>query len=99
MLGGVSADVVMLVDGRVWRARLAVQAAADRAPGAEIVRTSETVVWVPDAAAAPLWRDAPQVTGPPFVRFFAGAPVVLSSGARIGSVQAHGLAPRALDAA
>ena len=97
MLGDVVADVVMLVDGKVWRASLIQQFAADRAPGAEWVRDSESVVWVADAPEEPIWRDSPQVTGPPYLRFFAGAPVQLSTGARIGSLQATGLEPRPFD--
>ncbi len=99
MLGRVNADVIMLVDGRVWRASLSEQLQADRAPGAEWVRASETVVWVEDAAEEPVWRESLLVKGPPYVRFFAGAPVRLTGGARVGSVQATASEPRVFDSA
>jgi PAS domain S-box-containing protein len=97
MFGGVSADVVMLVDDTVWRASLAQQIASDRAPGAELVRASKSVIWVADALDEPLWRDSPLVAGPPHLRFFAGAPIALPTGERIGSLQAFGPEPRPFD--
>jgi PAS domain S-box-containing protein len=97
MFGGVAADVVMLVDDMVWRASLPKQLASDRAPGAELVRAGGSVVWIADARDEPLWRDTPAVAGPPYLRFFAGAPIALATGARIGSLQAYGRAPRPFD--
>jgi PAS domain S-box-containing protein len=98
MLVGAVADVVMLVDDTVWRASLATQLSADRAPGAALVRASASAVWVGDAREEPLWRENPLVTGPPYLRFFAGAPITLSSGERIGSLQAAGSTPQPFDA-
>ncbi|HXQ11691.1 MAG TPA: ATP-binding protein [Caulobacteraceae bacterium] len=97
MFGHVAADVVMLVDDTVWRASLVRQIVTDRAPGAELVRAGGSVVWIADAREERLWRDNPMVTGPPYVRFFAGAPIALASGVRIGSLQAHGPEPQPFD--
>jgi PAS domain S-box-containing protein len=97
MFGGVAADVVMLVDDTVWRASLAEQIATDRAPGAELVRAGNAVLWIADARQDPLWRDTPAVAGPRKLRFFAGAPITLASGVRIGSLQAYGREPRPFD--
>jgi PAS domain S-box-containing protein len=97
MFGRVAADVVMLVDDTVWRASLVTQIAADRAPGAELVRAGGAVVWIADAREESLWRDNPMVAGPPYLRFFAGAPIALASGARIGSLQAYGPEPQPYD--
>jgi PAS domain S-box-containing protein len=98
MLVGAAADVVMLVDDTVWRASLAKQLSADRAPGAAWVRSSASAVWVGDAREEPLWRDNPLVTGPPHLRFFAGAPITLPGGVRIGSLQAAGSTSHPFDA-
>ena len=39
-----------------------------------------------DTLADPRFRDHPVVVNPPHVRFYAGAPIVLSSGLRVGSL-------------
>ncbi|HEX4198482.1 MAG TPA: ATP-binding protein [Caulobacteraceae bacterium] len=98
MLGLVEVDAVMLVDGTVWRASLERQIDADKAPGAEWVRNSPSVVWIANALEEPLWRDSPQVVGPPHLRFFAGAPIRLADGMAIGSLQAVAPTPRDFDA-
>ncbi len=41
---------------------------------------------VPDLAADPRFRDSPQVARPPHFRFYAGAPLVLAGGVRVGSL-------------
>src|ERR1700744_2987080 len=71
MLGDVEADVVMLVNGKVWGASLEQQIEADHAPGAERVRDSQSGIWIVDASKEPLWRDPPAVHRPPYLRFFA----------------------------
>jgi len=98
MLGDVEADVVMLVNGKVWRASLEQQIEADHAPGAERVRDSQSGVWIVDASEEPLWRDHPAVSRPPYLRFFAGAAIRLADGTVIGSLQASGWTPRPFDA-
>ncbi len=54
---------------------------------------------VEDAHADPRFRDNPLVTGEPFIRFYAGAPIILSSGHRIGSVCLVDTAPRQISEA
>ena len=47
-----------------------------------------------DALADPRWASQPVVVEPPNVRFYAGAPVILSGGFPIGTVCAVALEPR-----
>ncbi len=49
---------------------------------------------IPDMHADPRWRSHPAAAGNPLVRFYAGAPVVLSSGFAIGSICAVDSMPR-----
>ncbi len=47
----------------------------DRSICAHVVKTGELLV-IPDLAADPRTRDNPLVTGPPYIRFYAGAPLL-----------------------
>ncbi|ACA20467.1 diguanylate cyclase/phosphodiesterase with PAS/PAC and GAF sensor(s) [Methylobacterium sp. 4-46] len=61
---------------------------------------SDEVMVVPDASRDPRFRDNPLVRGDLALRFYAGAPLVTPSGARIGAICVLDHAPRpALDAA
>ena len=60
---------------------------------------SPDVLEVPDARADSRFANNPLVTGDPAIRFYAGAPVTLSSGARVGTVCVLDVVPRTLDAA
>ena len=44
------------------------------------------IMEVPDAREDPQFRDNPLVTGGPFIRFYAGAPIVSREGAPLGSL-------------
>lgn len=47
---------------------------------------NEGVFVIPDSHIDPRFADNPLVTGAPFVRFYAGAPLTLADGARIGTL-------------
>ena len=56
---------------------------------------SDAIMVVGDAATDPRFADNPLVTGAPHIRFYAGAPLVLANGHRIGTLCIVDPAPRA----
>ncbi len=55
------------------------------------------VLWVEDAAQDARFRDSPLVTGPPGIRFYAGAPLIVSRQS-LGTICVISPKPRAYDA-
>ena len=56
------------------------------------------IMVVADTLADPRFADNPLVTGEPFIRFYAGAPLTLDSGVRLGTLCLIDRRPRTLDA-
>lgn len=52
---------------------------------------------IPDATADPRFADNPLVTGAPFIRFYAGAPLALSADLRVGTLCLISPQPKRLD--
>ncbi len=71
----------------------ATRLAAPGAPGSPLLHTDELLV-VSDAAADPRFRDCPLVNGAPNIRFYAGCPLRLESGRRVGTLCLIDHAPR-----
>jgi GAF domain-containing protein len=57
----------------------------------------DSVMVVPDARTDERFHDNPSVIGPPHIRFYAGAPLTLSSGHRVGTLCLVDARPRRLE--
>ncbi len=64
---------------------------------AHTILSPETFI-VPDAQADPRFVNNPLVTGAPFIRFYAGAPLITPSGHEVGALCVIDRAPRQLSA-
>ena len=83
-------DVVLVGAERTWRARAGGSGWGHDIPvgssfAAAAIQDDE-VMWVEDTRADPRFVDHPNVKGPKGYRFFAGAPIRLADGCRIGVV-------------
>lgn len=71
----------------------AVESPREIAICAHTVMSNEVLVSC-DLASDPMFRDSPQVTGAPHLRFYAGAPITLADGMRVGSLCIIDVEPR-----
>ncbi len=99
---GASGALVVFVDEtRQWfKAHLGIAVRETPRAGsfaAFVVAEGETVV-ASDASVEPLLRGDPFVAGEPFVRFYAGAPMLSPDGLAIGALCVYDTEPRVIDA-
>ncbi|MET0517262.1 MAG: GAF domain-containing protein, partial [Burkholderiaceae bacterium] len=59
---------------------------------------ADDILMIPDARADERFADNPLVLGPPFIRFYAGAPLQVRPGLRVGTLCLIDSRPRRLDA-
>ena len=102
-LFGVPVALVTLIDGeRAWfKARCGLDVESTPRDVAFCSRTieSDAVLVSEDTRADPRFAANPLVTGAPQVRFYAGAPLLLGPGLRVGTLCLIGFAPRDFGAA
>ncbi len=99
---GTPIGLVSFIDrDRQWfKARLgidAVETPRDVSFCAHAINDPSNLMLVPDATLDPRFSDNPHVTGEPHVRFYAGAPLLTSSGNALGTLCVIDHQPRTLE--
>ena len=98
LLGAKDAGVILVNEGRIWRSTSRAATSLDDAPGARIVLATGEPLWIEDCRLDPRFSDNPNVLGPPYARFYAGAPIRLADGTSAGIICATGPTPKPFDA-
>ncbi len=98
LFGKVYVSIVIVSDRAVWRSIDPDGQLILGTPFADPVTESGVAQWWADTTQAPELADSALVTGPPFIRFAAAAPVRLPDGDLQGAIAVAGLQPRPFDA-
>jgi len=96
LFGDVDSKITLKLENGFWRSRDN-ETVADAASIREVMQRGE-VMWVEDCSKDPRYCNEPVVKGPPYLRFYAGAPIRLADGSTPGALSVMGLKPRAYDA-
>src|SRR4051812_22117202 len=73
LFGDVDAQITLLDGDTVWNSREVPHDGA--ADAVRVALASGKILWVEDAPRDPRFVDHPAVKAPPYLRFFAGAPI------------------------
>ena len=90
--------VILAKDGEHWRSRHPAGRFPPKDPGAERVIATGEALWLEDARIDPRFCDDALVTGPPFLRGYAAAPIQLPDGSTPGALTVISTRPFAYDA-
>ncbi|MES2340247.1 MAG: ATP-binding protein [Pseudomonadota bacterium] len=89
LFGPVDAQVILVQGGRAWRSR---DPSGDHPmdPGAAIVLETGQSLWIEDGRRDPRFADLDWVRAPPYLRFYAAAPIKLADGGAPGVLAVTG---------
>ena len=97
LFGTPYADVSLFQGADLWRASSARLESTTDDPASELTRQSDGALWIEDLSLDARFSAHPTVTDGAKLRFYAGAPIALETGERVGVLAVYGLSPRALD--
>jgi PAS domain S-box-containing protein len=94
LFGKVDAQITLVGDGAVWRSHDPEGRLPQDAPGAAVAVSENRLFWLADVSQHPVYRHRASVKGPPYVRFYAAAPIRLDDGSIPGVLAVAGLEVR-----
>ena len=97
LFGCVAAQITLIDPEGIWRSGAAREPVEGDAAGVRLVMSTGESLWIADASRDPRFCDEAVVKGPPYLKFFAGAPIKLDSGDIPGVIWVAGLETRACD--
>jgi PAS domain S-box-containing protein len=95
LFGDVDAQITLVDGDQVWNSREV--AHPSDADAVRFAMASGETLWVEDAPKDSRFRHHPAVSGPPYLRFYAGAPIRVEDGSIPGAIWVAGLEPRKHD--
>jgi PAS domain S-box-containing protein len=84
------AQISLIGDGPAWRSHDPEGRIPSDAPAGRLVVAAGELLWIEDASKDPRFRERALVTGPPHLRFYAGAPIRLQDGSIPGVLAVAG---------
>ena len=98
LFGAVAAQITLIDAEGVWRSGAAREPLKGNAAGVRLAIASGELLWIEDASKDDRFSHESAVKGPPYLRFFAGAPIKVEGGDIPGVIWVAGLETRAFDA-
>jgi PAS domain S-box-containing protein len=97
IFGAVGAQVTLIDGDRIWNSAAGKERNGDDAAAVRLVMSTGELLWVEDGRTHPKFHDDHLVIGPPYLRFFAGAPITLEDGTTPGAIWVASVEPRPYD--
>ena len=98
LFGAMAAQITLIDADGVWRRGTTCEPVTGDAEGVRLAIATGETLWIEDAASDRRFSGEAVVKGPPYLRFFAGAPIKLEGGDIPGVIWVAGLETRPYDA-
>jgi PAS domain S-box-containing protein len=98
LFGAVVAQITLIDSDGVWRSGTTREPVKGDAAGVRLAIATGEILWIEDAASDPRFSGEAVVKGPPYLKFFAGAPIKLEGGDIPGVIWVAGSETRPYDA-
>jgi len=98
LFGAVAAQITLIDPEGVWRSGTTREPVKGDAVGVRLAIATGEILWIEDATRDPRFSGEAVVKGPPYLKFFAGAPIKLEGGDIPGVIWVAGSETRPYDA-